>query len=303
MNDHLEHFFSALEKNAALYAPSVRDHFTRDPEAFSELGSLILTWAFELLGEDCYDILAQGYSAFVSDVNRCQSRYQRSGSYPNHSYKEVYEAVYNNPSVMKDYHWGVYVTTFAWDHHLKLYKLFRDAFLSELPKEAKILDLGSGSGIWSLLIAHHLPQVITQGFDISETSVTLAQNLCRVSGLSDRVKFDLGDALVTREPVYDAGISCFLLEHLEDPQMLLNTLAAQLKPGGWAWVTGALTAAETDHIYEFRRESELIQLAELAGFRVVQSRSLGPTNYPRRYKFLPRSMGMLLQKRQHHDVW
>jgi hypothetical protein len=66
--------------------------------------------------------------------------------------------------------------------------------------------------------------------------------------------------------------------------------------GGRAFVTGALTAAQIDHIYEFRHESELVQMAELTGLRVLQTCSTNPRRTLPRARFVPRSMALLLEK-------
>jgi 2-polyprenyl-3-methyl-5-hydroxy-6-metoxy-1,4-benzoquinol methylase len=100
----------------------------------------------------------------------------------------------------------------------------------------------------------------------------------------------------------DAGISCFLLEHLERPQELLSSLSAALKPGAHAFITGAITAAEIDHIYEFKSEGEILSLVESVGFRVKHLYSAEPVNTPRNRKYLPRSLAMVVQKR-HNEVW
>jgi hypothetical protein len=63
------------------------------------------------------------------------------------------------------------------------------------------------------------------------------------------------------------------------------------------FITTALTAAETDHIYEFRRESEVLLLAEEAGFRVVASLSATPLVDRGAALYIPRSMALSLQKR------
>ena len=65
---------------------------------------------------------------------------------------------------------------------------------------------------------------------------------------------------------------------------------------------GFRTAAEIDHITEFRRESELVLMAETAGFRVESIFSSAPLDYPRSFHFLPRSMAMVLQKKK-NEHW
>jgi len=289
-----------LERVKPLYASSVRQARAQNKPAFDRLGAQLCAWAVQTIGDAYLDEMVKGYIAFVSEVNRSQARYQRRGHYRYSSFAEVFREVYDNPEFMGDYHWGVYTTTFAWAHHLALHGFFESEFLSRLPtnESQTFLDLGSGSGVWSFLSATALPVLRTTGVDISKTSVEIAQDMARKISLDERCRFIAGDALKYQgDTPFDAGVSCFLLEHLETPSALLNNLASQIRPHGYAFVTGALTAAEIDHIFEFRRESEVIAMAEEAGFRVIASMSLGPENYPTRAKFLPRSMAMVLQRR------
>ena len=107
---------------------------------------------------------------------------------------------------------------------------------------------------------------------------------------------------VSRTESVDACICSFLIEHLEQPDQLLSVIAALLVPGGTAFLTAALTAAQVDHIFEFRLESELVVMAERHGLRVLDMRSVGPARTLPGAQFLPRSAALVLQKRR-HDTW
>jgi 2-polyprenyl-3-methyl-5-hydroxy-6-metoxy-1,4-benzoquinol methylase len=302
-NTDLDLFLNRLEERYPLFWPTVKKGLDSDEALFRAAGDSMVEWAKVSLGDDFPDILAKGYAIYVTDVNRSQMKYERAGAYANKTYDEVYEAVYNNSEHMSQYHWGVYVINFVWDHHLRIYKFFLDEFVKRLGTEGKALDLGCGSGIWGMTMLKNRPDWNLQGIDISETSVALTSQMATATGYSERAAYDVADALkYSSDEQADAGISCFLLEHLEAPADLLANLAANLKPRSFAFVTGALTAAEVDHIAEFRRESELINLAEEAGFRVVASTSASPSVYPDTMKFLPRAMAMVLQKRD-NDIW
>ena len=95
----------------------------------------------------------------------------------------------------------------------------------------------------------------------------------------------------------DGVICSFLVEHLERPEQLFAVVNHLLRPRGLAFVTGALTAAQVDHIYEFRHESELVRLCEDHGLRVLSTLSVGPKRLLPRARFLPRSMALIVQKR------
>ena len=276
--------------------------------ALGPLSNKLLEWAERQLGPSHEEILAEGYVSFVTDVNRSQLKYEISEKYQNSNYEDVYRRVYGNSEFMKYYHWGVYATTFAWPHHLQIFELFRDRFLfgNLQPDVRRVVDLGCGSGLWSLLAIDYLPHLKFDAIDISETSSRLAAEMARAIGHDGRIKVHCDNALTwggdAETEQFDAGISCFVLEHLETPEKLLSNLARLLKPRAIAFVTAALTAAETDHIKEFRRESELIAMAEDSGFRVMETLSAAPPNYTPNGKYLPRSMAMILSKRL-SGVW
>lgn len=264
----------------------------------------MLYWAITK-GGHTFDELIQGYKFFVADVNRSQMQYEKDGKYKYLDYATVNQHVYSNQKFMALYHWGVFVTTFAWEHHLRLFEYYKRDFIRRIPENApkEIIDLGAGSAIWSMLTANYRPESKITAVDISPKTVELSQEFIKANQYQNRIDMILGDALQYRHPFpADFGLSCFLLEHLETPWLLFENLRANLKDGGIAFVTGALTASEIDHIYEFKSESELVRLAEDAGFRVLSSLSAAPDSFPKKFKYIPRSMAMIIQKK-HNDIW
>jgi 2-polyprenyl-3-methyl-5-hydroxy-6-metoxy-1,4-benzoquinol methylase len=163
--------------------------------------------------------------------------------------------------------------------------------------------LGAGSGLWHLSLLEERPDFRVTAVDISEISLDIAKRMASANSFGGGVAHHLGDALThSLDELADVGISCLLLEHLECPQRLMEALATNLRPGAYAFVTGALTAAEVDHIYEFKRESELLILAETAGFRVVEMLCAAPSRSPAEHRYLPRTLAMIMQRR-HGQHW
>jgi 2-polyprenyl-3-methyl-5-hydroxy-6-metoxy-1,4-benzoquinol methylase len=304
MNPSLtDEFLTYFDREAPAFAKHIHETAEHRPGVFRELSEPLLGWARQVIGDDWCQTLANGYMAFLVDVNRSQKEYERDLHYRFSSYAEVFAQTYDNPEFMTDYHWGVYVTTFVWEHHLLIYDFFLRHFIALMRENqngtpGRLLDLGCGSGIWSTLLLRQLENWHSTMVDISATTIGLTRRTLACAGLSSRTVLREADALRFRdETAFDAGVSCFLLEHLETPQNLLDNLAAALGRRGLAFVTTALTAAEIDHIFEFRRESEVIDMAEKAGFRVVASFSSAPQTIKPGATFLPRSMALVLQKR------
>lgn len=298
-----EGFLAALESMAPAYYHHVKELSESEPQLFREFSEPMLEWAEVSLGENYFEKLVRGYVAFTTEVNTAQLRYEKTGRYQFHRFDQVYDIAYGDEEFMDEYHWGVFITTFAWRHHLNLSRLFRDRFLGRLDLDARILDLGAGSGVYNLLALHHCPSAVAVAVDISPTSAREARNTAVRLGLGERTEHICADATTWEaEQEFDAGISCFVMEHLERPEFLLANLSKNVKPHGYVYVTTALTAAEVDHIYEFRRESEVVEVCERAGFRVVEYQSLSSDAVPADRYFLPRSIGLVLQVRN-GPIW
>jgi SAM-dependent methyltransferase len=275
------------------------------PNEFDRIANTFLGWAAEALGGGALERAADAFARFCSGVNLAQGRYELAGHYENKSYEDCRRSVYDHDETMTDYLWGVFLSNFLWIHHLDLMLFFEQRFLRRLSAGDHLVEIAPGHGGWGLWALHRIPQTRLTGYDISATSIAIANRLASSAGLSDRVAYVRCDAMELRSdpsPLAQACICCFLVEHLEEPAHLLETVSHVLVPGGSAFFTGALTAAQVDHIYEFRRESELMLLAEQAGFRVLETRSVAPLRQLPNAKFLPRSMALVMQKRT-RDSW
>ncbi len=207
---------------------------------------------------------------------------------------------------MDDYLWGFTLTNFLWAHHMEISLFFRARFLSKLPADAAIVELAPGHGGWGVWALDELPGARLDGYDISPSSIVIARKIADGAGVGDRASYVEKSALdiggLPAESA-DACICSFVVEHLERPLQLFAGIAHLLKVGGRGFITGALTAAQVDHIYEIREESELVRMCEQNGLRVLETLSVGPRRTLSKARFLPRSMALLVQKRQPGLLW
>ena len=304
INGRTDIFLQTLRKTNLIYWKQVNRSVRENPALFTELAEPLLIWAEGVLGEAWPGILVRGYITFVNEVNKSQAEYELLGKYRYSKFCEVAKITYESQDFMELYHWGVFTTTFAWEHHLSLYNFFQNRFMPMLTHSpgGALVDFGTGSGVWLSLVLSQAKGWQGTGIDISPTSVEWARAMTTAAGIAERTTIIEGDALTFRNDVLaQAAISCFVLEHLEEPIQLLSTIAHALEPGAPAFVCAALTAAEIDHIYEFHYESELVALAEQAGFRVCATYSAAPKNRLIDRRFIPRSMGLVLERR--HSKW
>jgi len=276
-----------------------------DPVRFERIATACLAWGEQALGENALATMFDAFVDFCTSVTLSQARYEAAGHYASSSFDECYEELYGQLDEMRRYLWGVYLTNFLWVHHLDIFQCFDERFIPRLSPQAEIVEVAFGHGGWGTWLMHRMPEATLRGFDISPAAVEVATQLTQAAGFADRTEYSIRNALDLGElepEVADAVVCCFLLEHLENPAQLVQGVHHLLRPRGFAFLTGGLTAAQEDHIFEFVRESELVALAEDAGLRVLETLSVGPERLLPNARYMPRSMALIVQKR-HTDSW
>ena len=303
MTDLVDVLVSYVEREHPRSLPGVLEATRSGSGAFRATAEKQLGWLVRAFGDDAIPRAVDAFVRFSTDVNLHQARYELRGSYESKSYAEVYEQHYRHKEVMNDYLLGVYLTNVFWSHHMDITALFLGRFLPRLADDARLVEFAFGHGGWGVQALAARPNARLSGFDISPSARGLAETFAKAAGVLDRAEYREGDALDTRsvpEGQADGAICCFLVEHLETPDRLAECVARVLKPNGIAFLTGALTAAQVDHIYEYRNESELVLWAERAGLRVLETLSVQPKRLLPKAHFVPRSMALIVERSRPH---
>jgi SAM-dependent methyltransferase len=113
--------------------------------------------------------------------------------------------------------------------------------------DGKLLEIGSGPGRLAVRLAQEASDVTLTGIDISGAMVERAARRAAGVGLSDRVRFRVGDvaALPFADEDFDGVVSTLSLHHWSDPARGLAEIHRVLKPGGeariydlahWLWL-------------------------------------------------------------------
>lgn len=290
-------FYALIKEHHPMMAGGVAAARAVAPELVDRYFEECLRWVVQAHGEEVLSKLANGYATYTMEVNRAQQAYERRGHYEFSTFAEADARVYQQPDYMRDYYWGVFAILFCWSHYVELMDFYLRRFVGRLPA-GRLVEIAPGHGAWGVLAVANREALTLEGWDISPTSIELAPKLAAGAGMGARCEYRLGDATKIEHAAghYDAAICSFMLEHLESPGRFLADFAPSLKPGALAFVTLALTAAQTDHIYEFKRESEGILLAEQAGFELIECCTARPQRLLPKARFVPRVQAMILRK-------
>ena len=151
---------------------------------------------------------------------------------------------------------------------------------------AKVADVGCGGGLLSETLARAGAK--GTGIDLGGKAIDVAKLHLHESGLSVDYRVQSSAALAAAEPESFDAVCCMeLIEHVPDPEALVNDLAAMLKPGARLFMStinrtpaafgAAIVGAEyvmrmlprgTHHYAQFLKPSELSRLLRHAGLEL-----------------------------------
>lgn len=141
--------------------------------------------------------------------------------------------------------------------------------LMQIQLGQKVLDVGCGSGIDTVALAHLVgPKGRVLGVDFDKSMIDEADRYAEKSGVDAWVshKQVKSDALPFESDAFDSCRSERLFQHLEKPAKTLAEMARVTKKGGWVveidpdWATLSIDTAEVDierRLVRFKAEHSL----------------------------------------------
>ena len=97
-------------------------------------------------------------------------------------------------------------------------------------KGLRLLDIGCGGGLLSEPMRGLGAKVV--GADAAVGNISVARLHARQSGLDIDYRHTTAEALVEQGELFDVILNMEVIEHVADPQALINSCEALLKPGG-----------------------------------------------------------------------
>jgi len=111
---------------------------------------------------------------------------------------------------------------------------FAETVINLSPSEGKFLDIGTGTGWDSILVAKSTTNVQLTAVDLSEAMLSVAlSNSCR-EGVDNKINFIKGDAkrLPFDNGTFDSVFSQNMLHHLPEPELMLAEIKRVVKLDG-----------------------------------------------------------------------
>ncbi len=152
-----------------------------------------------------------------------------------------------------------------------------------------ILDIGCGDGYFTSQLAALFPNARVDGYDFSDTGISLARKMSKVNNLI----FHVGDAFGNNRADLSLITATDVIEHLDDYQGFLGRCHAALAVKGLLLLSTPIRIKEKPddpyHVHEFFKE-ELAAEVSHAGFQ-LKAHTISHDykileNYGKRYSFL-----------------
>ena len=219
------------------------------------------------------EALRTAYCALLDQTMEEQLHFQRNMQYRYSSFAEVADQVYFDEGFMHNYMIGLAISLYLWPNHLAIHRFFDERLPTKLT--GSYLEIGPGHGNFLLHAMRDTQYSDFTGVDLSPTSIRLTREIMQ-SALPERMQdleLILSDFLSSDLPkeTYDAVVMGEVLEHVEDPQALLERIREIVTPDGFVFVTTCINAPEIDHIYLYSNQDEVLAMFSAATLKVVKA--------------------------------
>lgn len=213
---------------------------------------------YSLAKMDSLEKVADAYLTIVKDTFREQLFFQRHGRYRYSTFSEVSESVYYNHDYMRNYMYGLALTSYLWPNHLRMKRYFEES-IQGIGGD-KYLEIGPGHGLFFITAMQKKSFQSYLGLDLSPTSARMTREIVQSGRFG---KFDNYDVIVQdfleweEECLFDAVIMGEVMEHVEDPVALLKGIDRGATDDAFIFVTTCIDSPAVDHITHYASMDEI----------------------------------------------
>jgi 2-polyprenyl-3-methyl-5-hydroxy-6-metoxy-1,4-benzoquinol methylase len=211
------------------------------------------------------DGVLEAFATVSLDFLRLQARFLKTKRYASTDSSLLVADLYDDDEKMSGYYLdGLAMTYVLWPNHTRMLHFFVTDFLPRVPAGARVAEVGVGHGLMAALLFESVPDVTYVGVDISPSSLAYAgEALTHLGVAPDRWQMVHADALAGDLATlgapngFDALICCEVLEHVENPQLLLQKLSEATRADGVGFMSTVANLEAEDHVYLFNDVAEI----------------------------------------------
>ncbi|MCS7077188.1 MAG: class I SAM-dependent methyltransferase [Bacteroidia bacterium] len=216
----------------------------------------------------------QGYIHFCDTFKQKQIEFVRNKVYAYQDFAQVNAEVYQNKAYMTQIYYPALLFSYLFSsNYFEILRIFLQIFIPlTQQKQGKTCEIGIGHGLLSSLLLKNNPHLQGIGIDISPVAREVTDQVSQFLGLSP-IPVRIEDATQAISQKENAVMICAeVLEHLPNPEKLLQSIYAALDEGGLLFLTASINMESVDHLYLFQSDEEVVSMVEGTGFKVLERR-------------------------------
>ena len=272
IRNYLEEILAKIESQNPVHAQKLKAnianlgayHVNRANDFYAQYDRVLRQNGYNLdYGVDCY-------LTMLGDMAEERMKFIISGRYSSSTFDEVEKCYYDKPEVMNYHMYGLAIAQFLWFDQYERFAFFSGQLQKYRNQVNKYLEIGGGHGLYTYEALKILDTSATfELIDTSACSIELSRGIIN----SERVNFLQKNVLeYASNSTFDFITMGEVLEHVEDPFVLLQKLKDLLGSTGKSFITTPVNAPMIDHIYLFNNVQEIRDIIQDAGLEIVKEK-------------------------------
>lgn len=265
----LNRVLGVIREKSPRHSRKISSFLNSVDDQYKDRSELFLIQYEKLLRMHDHDI-EYGIDCYLSMCDQMlaeQVFFMRSGKYRYDNFDDVDRLVYSNPEIMQPLLYGLLLSQFLWKSHYEVFEFFIHTLNPLIHSIDSYLEIGPGHGLYiseAIKLLKDTSQVIA--LDVSESSLQMSKFLVN----NERPEFICHDFMTYDfDSKFDFIAMGEVLEHVENPMLLLKRLRYCLADNGHAFITAPANAPSIDHIYLFNDPDHIKSCLRSAGFDIV----------------------------------
>jgi ubiquinone/menaquinone biosynthesis C-methylase UbiE len=223
------------------------------------------------------DYAIDSYLIMVNDMFKSHIKFMRKGTYPVSKTSHAIKNVYKNKNKMLSYMVGLALSQYLWSTHYEMFVHLKKSLKDNRRNINKYLEIGPGHGLFLKNAIEILEDnVEMKAIDISPISLDISKSIISHFYPERKVEFVNKDMLdLNLDTTYDFIVMGEVLEHVENPQLLLRKIKKLLRENGKAFISTCVDCPAIDHIWHFHTIQEIQDMLYDCGL-IIKSEKILP---------------------------